>query len=162
MQKFFGTKHIAAQAMTRQAYNDLRGWTLPDDEDGSDAGYLVEYLDGGKPNVDGFDGYVSWSPAEQFEKAYQPTTAMSFSHALQALKTGHRVKRAGWNGQGMFIFLVAGSTFEVNREPLMSILGAGTQVQYRPHIDMKDAQGKVVPWLASQADMMADDWMLVS
>lgn len=53
---------------------------------------------------------------------------MNFSDALTAIKIGKRVARAGWNGKGMFIFLVPGSTFIVNREPLLSILGEGTQV----------------------------------
>lgn len=65
-----GTKAIRAKPMTRQAYNDLRGWALPADENGADAGYLVEYLDGGKANVPGFEGYVSWSPTEVFDRAY--------------------------------------------------------------------------------------------
>ncbi|MGI4938360.1 MAG: hypothetical protein ACRYF5_16705, partial [Janthinobacterium lividum] len=66
-----GTKIVNAKPMTRQDYNDLRGWALPADEDGADAGYLVEYTDGGKPNLAGFSGYVSWSPAQQFENAYK-------------------------------------------------------------------------------------------
>ena len=70
MKTFIRTKIIRATPMSRQAYNDLRGWTVPADEDGNDDGYLVEYLDGGKPNVVGFDGYVSWSPKMQFEAAY--------------------------------------------------------------------------------------------
>jgi Protein of unknown function (DUF2829). len=84
---------------------------------------------------------------------------MDFSKALICLKEGKRVSREGWNGDGMFIFLVGGSTFSVNREPLLSILGEGTEVTYRPHIDMRDAQGKIVPWLASQTDIMAGDWI---
>ena len=83
---------------------------------------------------------------------------MNFSDALNAIKEGKRLRRAGWNGKGMFVFLVAGSNFIVNREPLLSILGEGAQVTYRPHIDMRDAEGKIVPWLASQTDIMADDW----
>jgi len=67
---YIGTKIIQAEPMTRLAYNELRGWTVPADENPADDGYLVEYLDGGKPNVLGFAGYVSWSPKEQFEKAY--------------------------------------------------------------------------------------------
>lgn len=86
---------------------------------------------------------------------------MNFGDAIAALKAGKRVARAGWNGKGMFLFLVGGSTFTVNREPLMSILGEGTQVQYHAHIDMKTAQGYVVPWLASQADMLSEDWEAV-
>lgn len=70
MKTYIGTKLIRATPMSRQAYNDLRGWTVPVDEDPSDEGYLVEYLDGGAPNVVGFNGYVSWSPRRQFEQAY--------------------------------------------------------------------------------------------
>ena len=70
MKTFIGTKIIRALPMSRADYNKLRGWTLPADENGNDAGYLVEYLDGGKPNLEGFTGYVSWSPKEQFEAAY--------------------------------------------------------------------------------------------
>ena len=86
---------------------------------------------------------------------------VNFGSAIEALKEGKRVARAGWNGNGMFLFLVAGSNFIVNREPLLSIMGEGAQVTYRPHIDMKDAEGKVVPWLASQTDMLAEDWQIV-
>ena len=86
---------------------------------------------------------------------------MNFGQAIEALKECKRVARAGWNGKGMFLFLVSGSNFVVNREPLLSIMGEGTMVTYRPHIDMKDAEGKVVPWLASQTDMLAEDWQIV-
>ncbi len=86
---------------------------------------------------------------------------MNFGEALAALKEGKRVARSGWNGKAMFLFLVNGSNFVVNREPLLSIMGEGARVTYRPHIDMRDAEGKVVPWLASQTDVLADDWELV-
>ena len=87
---------------------------------------------------------------------------MNFGEALAAIKAGKRVARAGWNGKGMFLFLVPGSTFTVNREPLLSIMGEGTQVQYHAHIDMKTAQGYVVPWLASQADLLSEDWEVMA
>jgi hypothetical protein len=86
---------------------------------------------------------------------------MDFGKALQALKQGQRVHREGWNGSNMFLFLVAGSEFKVNREPLLSIMGEGVVVRYHAHIDMKTAQGLVVPWNASQTDMLAEDWQLV-
>lgn len=83
---------------------------------------------------------------------------LNFGEVIAGLKAGYRYQRAGWNGKGMFIFLVPGSVFKVNREPLLSIMGEGAEVEYHAHIDMKTAQGYVVPWLASQADMLADDW----
>lgn len=70
MRQYIGTKMIKAEPMTRQQYNDFRGWTLPVNENGADDGYLVEYLDGGAPNVATSAGFVSWSPKQQFEAAY--------------------------------------------------------------------------------------------
>lgn len=86
---------------------------------------------------------------------------MTFSAALELVKAGARVARSGWNGKGMFVFLVPGSTFTVNREPLLSILGEGTEVNYHGHIDMRTADGTIVPWLASQTDLLAEDWIQV-
>lgn len=79
--QYIGTKMINAEAMTRAAYNTFRGWELPADENGEDDGYLVEYLDGGKPNVPTHKGYVSWSPKEQFDSAYIALPAGSESMA---------------------------------------------------------------------------------
>jgi hypothetical protein len=86
---------------------------------------------------------------------------MNFGQAIEALKSGLKVARAGWNGKGMFLFLVPGSNFQVNRPPLLGIYPEGTWINYQPHIDMKTAQDMVVPWLASQSDMLSEDWELV-
>lgn len=86
---------------------------------------------------------------------------MTFSEALEVVKAGGRVARFGWNGKDMFIFLVPGSRFQVNRPPLLGIYPEGTTIDYHPHIDMRTAQGYVVPWLASQADLLAEDWIRV-
>jgi hypothetical protein len=167
-QLHIGTKMINAQPMTRQAYNDLRGWTLPADENPSDEGFLVEYLDGGTPNVPGFDGYVSWSPKDVFDRAYHPTSAMSFGDAVVMLKAGKKVARSGWNGKGMWLAYTPGSEFA----PEFAKAGhaaahrakeaPGENVRLLPHIDMRAADGSmVIGWLASQTDMLADDWTLV-
>lgn len=160
MFRYIGTKIVNAAPLTRGEYNALRGWETPADENPEDAGYIVECLDGGKPNHREFNGYISWSPADVFAKAYRQNPGMTFSQALELLKAGGRVARAGWNGKGMFIFLVPGSTFKVNRPPLLGIYPEGTEVNYCPHIDMKTADGKVVPWLASQTDVLAEDWVV--
>lgn len=86
---------------------------------------------------------------------------MDFGDAIRALKEGKRVARAGWNGKGMFIFLVAGSQFTTNREPLLSILGEGTRVTYRPHIDICQPDGSIGTWAPSNGDTLAEDWNLV-
>ena len=71
MKKYIGKKEVNAIPMNRQEYNDFRGWKLPDDENGEDEGYLVEYVDGGKANTPQYNGYVSWSPSDVFERAYK-------------------------------------------------------------------------------------------
>lgn len=86
---------------------------------------------------------------------------MTFGEALALLKSGHKVARDGWNGKGMFLFLVAGSRFQVNRAPLLGIYPEGTTIDYRPHIDMRTADGSICVWTASQSDLLAGDWHLV-
>lgn len=83
---------------------------------------------------------------------------MNFSDALNLIKSGKRLARAGWNGKGMFVFLVHGSRFEVSRPPLLGIYPAGTLINYHAHVDMKTADGLVVPWVCSQTDLLAEDW----
>ena len=152
MDTYLGFQEVNAKPMTRQEYNDLRGWTLPDDEDGNDAGYLVENL---------VTDHINWQPKAVFDELFHNSDNMTFSDALEIMKRGGRVSRSGWNGKNMFIFLVPGSTFQVNREPLMSILGEGTTVHYHGHVDMCTADGMIVPWLCSQTDMLAEDWSIV-
>ena len=110
MKTFLGTKLIKARPMTRGEYNAHRGWTPPEGEDQTVPGYLVEYLDGGQPNHAEHAGYISWSPAEVFEKSYRSTDGLNFGLALEALKQGRRIARRGWNGKGMFLFLLTGGT----------------------------------------------------
>lgn len=165
MQVFIGTKRVMAFPMTRLEYNAYRGWELPANEDGSDAGYLVEYADGGKPNDHRHLGYISWSPKEQFDNAYRPTNRMTFGDALVMLKAGRTVSREGWNGKRMWLALTPGRTVEAeafwskpNRKFAES---AGGAADMQPYITMKTAQNMIVPWVASQSDMLAEDWALV-
>lgn len=82
--------------------------------------------------------------------------------AVKEMRDGKKVQRAGWNGKGMFIFLVPGSTFQVNRPPLLGIYPEGTEINYHAHVDMRTADGMIVPWLCSQTDLLANDWQVVS
>jgi Protein of unknown function (DUF2829) len=81
--------------------------------------------------------------------------------AIEQMESGQKVAREGWNGAGMFIFLVPGSTFQVSRPPLLGIYPEGTEIRYQPHVDMRTPQGTVVPWNASQSDLLAEDWKIV-
>ncbi len=164
MEEYIGTKRLSAKPMTRGEYNILRGWPLPADENGADDGYLVEYHDGGKANVDGYVGYVSWSPKDVFEASYQPTTALSFGAAIIALESGQKVARSGWNGKGMFLVLQPATVDAKLREGSVYEQALSSNIcTINAHIDMKTATGEMQPgWLASQSDMLSNDWYIVA
>jgi Protein of unknown function (DUF2829) len=166
MKKHIGIKLINAKPMTRLAYNNLRGWTVPADENPDDDGFLVEYLDGSKANHKDFSGYISWSPKAVFENAYHPTDGLTFGLAVEALKLGHKVSRAGWNGKGMWLDFVKGQDVLIHNH------GFGPKNEFDHNwrdrvpefgswIGMKTADNKFVPWLASQTDVLAEDWQIV-
>lgn len=172
MKTFIGTKIIRAMAMDRLTYVELRGWTMPANENPDDDGYLVEYTDGGEPNHPNFKGYISWSPKAQFENAYRETTGLTFGMAIEALKKGLKVSRAGWNGKGMWLSLsgplegrvIGADQFwsENNREWARQFGGA----LVLPTITMKtiNSSGReaiLMGWLASQTDMLSEDWEIV-
>ena len=103
-----------------------------------------------------------YKPEKHGYKKLDENFRCDFGDAIRLLKEGFKVARSGWNGKNMFLFLVQGSKFKVNRPPLLGIYKEGTEIVYQPHIDMKTADNTVVPWLASQSDLLADDWGVVS
>lgn len=166
MQQYIGVKLINATPMNRGDYNHLRGWVVPDDENPGDAGYLVEYVDGGAANVPGYAGYVSWSPAAVFVRAYRPVESMTFGLAIEALKLGNKVARRGWNGKGMWLVLVPGRQGVAFTEGTPYNRAGLTEGEILPHIDMwtinADGRRAMLPgWVASQTDMLAEDWSIV-
>lgn len=91
-----------------------------------------------------------------------------FESALAALKGGERVARAGWNGKGMYLFLLTHVPARIMPPmPVSAYRGAelppaAVQTYYlEPFICMKTADYKMVPWLASQTDILAKDWEIV-
>lgn len=159
-----GTKAVLAHPMIKEEYCDYRGWKVPEDEDPSEQGYFLEYMDGGKPNHPDHIGYISWSPTDVFEQAYEANGNLSFSAALEALKSGKKVARSGWNGKGMFLYSVPENKYPAARNTLNTLDGLfeDNMVPYGAYIAMKTAQNNVVPWLASQTDMLAEDWIIIS
>ena len=149
MKQYIGTKIIDACPMTRGAYNEYRCWDIPAGENPNDDGYLIRYA----------DGYESWSPKNVFEDAYRPTDAMNFGLAIEAMKDGERVARKGWNGKNMFVFLAYEPDFVTDAD--ISALDQ-LETEVGDMLVMKTAQNTYQPgWLASQADMLAEDWYIV-
>ncbi|MBP6421587.1 MAG: DUF2829 domain-containing protein [Propionivibrio sp.] len=140
--KYIGTKIITAFPETKPANEDH----------GDIEGYAVVYE----------DGYRSWSPKATFEAAYRATEgdgqALTFGDAIHLLKQGKKLVRAGWNGKGMYLFLIG---VPGSGARLVDLYQRNDNLPLLPFIAMKTAGDEVVPWLASQTDMLADDWTVI-
>lgn len=141
--QFIGVKIVDAIPMTREASEAQEGRSVGGDKHGD--GYMVTYE----------GGYRAWSPKDVFDAAYRPIDGTTFGLAIEALKMGKKVARAGWNGNGMWLRLVPNGYFDVG----ISIVE--DQAKLLPWIGMKMADKAFVPWLASQTDMLAEDWQVV-
>ncbi len=119
------------------------------------------------------DGYMSFSPAKAFEDGYSEMAALAgsdFGSALRALKSGLKIARAGWNGKGMWLSLsgpldgrrIHHSAFwSTNNADYAQEQPLG-HANVLPCITMKTADGSILMgWLASQTDMLAEDWEIV-
>jgi hypothetical protein len=131
------------------------------------------------------DGYKSWTPKDVFDKAYRQIDNLTFGLAIEALKLGKRVARQGWNGKGMFIFMRPAD--ELNIEFVVNKIKSlpqsvkdfykqdiidenGNQlpindddiVKFTSYLCMKAADGSIVNgWLASQTDILSEDWVIL-
>ncbi len=267
MEKYIGVKMVDAKPMTRGEYNILRGWELPADENGDDAGFLK---DDGK-------GHIQWDPKDVFDKqnvlvvgdnnkvhpedvenmiskvevctitppgtkskttlvqcvlvngfvitessdcvdpanysekisadicmekiknqiwflmgflmqsavygfqqgeaepVQEPAEDLpveddvcaggpdckTFGQAIEAMKNGFKVARKGWNGKGMFAYLVPANSYPAQTGVAKSHFGEGAMVPYREYLALKTAQGDVATWAPSGSDALAEDWQLV-
>lgn len=154
MKKYLGVKIVKAEPCygLNNKYVDPMSEHCGQEKEG----YKVEYE----------DGYTSWSPKDVFEKAYRRIDNLTFGLAIEALKQGKKVARKGWNGKGMFLYLVRGTMVDKenlrNEASIQPIEDHTGTVTFLAHIDMFTAQKTVnVGWLASQTDILSEDWEIV-
>lgn len=89
-------------------------------------------------------------------------SGMDFGEAIRAIKDGKKVARENWNGKNMFLYFVPAGNYSPCTDVAKEVADVATGlVPYAPYIAMKTAQGYVVPWLASQTDILATDWTIV-
>lgn len=92
--------------------------------------------------------------------------SFDFGQAIKYLKEGKKVARYGWNGKGMYLWMLPAATVPlewIKEEHLKQLAEAnGGNMECLPSIRMKTADGKVLTgWLASQTDIFAEDWVLI-
>lgn len=149
MKQYIGTKIIEAVPAIRKGgkvYEE--DWPIPRSMEPEEAGYRVRYP----------DGYESWSPKSAFEDAYRPTDGMNFGLAIEAAKKGRKIARKGWNGKGQYVELASGIAYV---GPDGKIVNAEHEAIGSQALAFVGTSGVQMGWLASQADMLADDWEIV-
>lgn len=133
MKQYIGTKIVHAEPM---------------EKNGRD-GYKVVYAP---------DGYESWSPKDVFEEAYRETSGMSFGLAIEAAKKGKKIARAGWNGKNQYVELAYCISYKNNAAEVVNVNHCNIGNKAFAFVGTSGVQ---MGWLASQADMLADDWQIV-
>ena len=108
-----------------------------------------------------------WQAALQSENLIvrvkkEPSMSMNFGDALAALKDGEKVARHGWNGAGMFAYLVPAASYPVQTGAAASHFGEGSMVPYRAYLAIKTVDGDVATWAPSCSDVLAEDWGIVA
>lgn len=176
MKKFIAIEIFMAIAMTLGDYNTKRGWVIPEDENPDDEGYFIEYS----------DGHISWSPKNTFENVSREIKGnLPFGYAVEAAKMGLRIARKGWNGKGMFVFMRPADDLPIDFliDKVKSLPKSvkdfylqdvtdengnrisaeeSDMVKFTAYLCMKAADGTIVNgWLASQTDILAEDWEIL-
>ena len=155
MKTFIGTKIIKAEPTNRVDGKICSVHAMAPEGAVVEQGYKVVYP----------DGYESWSPKDVFEEAYREVTGMNFGLAIEAAKKGHKITRRGWNGKGMWVVYRTGypEGIPCNKNTADAVgIPEGSLFKVRPYLQMKCVDGSFQMWLASQSDILADDWEIVS
>ncbi len=162
LKPYLGVKIISARPLSRGEYNKFRGWTIPENENPTDEGYLVVYP----------DGYVSWSPEKQFVEAYISTTKLTFGLAIEALKMGKCITRDGWNGKDLFVCKQVPAVISAYVVPNMQSLPQFAKDQIYPQGISYRNQMLLIKkginedsiadsWVPSSSGVFAEDWRIL-
>jgi hypothetical protein len=134
-----------------------------------DGAATVSIVDASTAGVKLYENGVDVTPAdfvmtEEFlYEATKITLPVGFGIALTALKMGNRITRQGWNGKGMYLYLVPEGRYQPTTESGHRIAARHQDylVPYQAYVAMKTVDETVVPWLCSQTDLLADDWIIL-
>jgi hypothetical protein len=140
MDTYIGTQVVRAVPMTRESVEELLNRNIGCKQAGD--GYFVQYD----------DGYQSWISKEGFNKVYRRTNLLTLGLAIEALLKGSKIARSGWKNKGMWL------TLEVPDERRGMTLPCICLHDPNQAVDTPNA---CIAWVASQADILAEDWQIV-
>lgn len=153
MKKYIGTKMVMAEPAFRLTGRDGHQHIVAEcpvclEGEVVESGYRVLYE----------DGYQSWSPKEVFEKAYRETSGLSFGLTIEAVRMGYAIARRGWNGKRQYVELADGISYRNSKGNIVNVNHDSIGNKAFAFVGTSGVQ---LGWLASQADMLADDWYIL-
>ncbi|HEY6612758.1 MAG TPA: DUF2829 domain-containing protein [Pseudomonas sp.] len=169
MRKFIGTAIVQALPMTLGEHNAQFPRCAKPGDDPDKRGYLWCESHSGPAGSEHVPT-MQWSAADAFERIYRPARGLTFGQAIEAMRAGSRVARAGWNGKDMWLTLVepAAVLQAVHKTPnlakfALQKLSSCGQMGLLPCIAMKTANDEILMgWKPSDTDMLGDDWTIVT
>lgn len=135
-------EHMDIEPMKLGSYFESRNWSIPSDIPKDTAGYKI------KNSIE----LSSWLSCKEFKSKF---SELDFSDALRLLKRGFAIAREGWNGKGIFIVMQKPDANSKMTHPYIYIDTTGLVT------DSDLAPKDRVPWVASQTDLLAEDWVIV-
>ncbi|OLA00160.1 MAG: hypothetical protein BHV90_14850 [Clostridiales bacterium 42_27] len=149
MKKYIGMKIIEATPAIRKGCRVYeKDQPIPKSMAPDEEGYKICYP----------DGYEFFSPKAEFEAEYREIDCLSFGLAIEAAKKGKRIARRGWNGKNQYVELAERISYE---NAAHEVINAIHEAIGNKALAFVGTSGVQLGWLASQADMLADDWMIV-
>ena len=166
MNKYIRLNEVDAEPMTFGEFKEKhpKSGGANVERDPADEGYVITYRKG-EPNE-----YVSWCPKAEFDAVSRPVDGMTFGMAIEMMKRGKKVARKGWNGKGVYLWLKPSAQIKAEwcKDEMLKkaaeenggeILGLGTICMYTH--DSTGHKAVLTGWLASQSDMLCEDWEVV-
>ena len=86
---------------------------------------------------------------------------LNFGQAVEAAKQGKKIAREGWNGNGMFAYIVPAQSYPAQTEIAKNHFGENAMVPYRAYWALKTAQEDIATWAPSGSDTLAEDWVVL-
>ena len=152
--KAIGEKYALEQAVDKLW--PLEGYLLANDR------YRAEQKRTDKLAETGSLCDCTWVELDGTEHPIEEGDLIDFGTALHLMELGERVQREGWNGKGMFVYIVPAASYPAQRNAKGVLVGdyPDDMVPYSAYIALKTNSGEVVPWTISQSDALATDWCL--
>jgi hypothetical protein len=99
--------------------------------------------------------------AELRKELLKDVLTFDFGKALEHLKQGKAIARKGWNGKGLFVYMVSGGTYKVQMDIVKPLADSNNCMTYEPYFAIWNGRGTINTWVPSVSDLLAEDYIVI-